>query len=112
MLNGFIMSGNKSVIKVSKSEIEVLDEELMPLYFKKFKSVENQLEKRAIDSHRTNSRILKKALRLNEKDDVSTVLSVNAVTLTDNYWLKNEEGIDLSFIKKFILNGDKRIKNL
>lgn len=60
MLNGVIMSGNKSVIKVSKSEIEVLDEELMPLYFKKFKSVENWLEKRAIDSHRTNFRILKK----------------------------------------------------
>lgn len=30
----------------------------------------------------------KKALRLEQKDDVSTVLSVNAATVTDNYWIK------------------------
>lgn len=42
------------------------------------------------DSHRANSRLLKKALRLAERDDISTVLSVNAVTITDNYWYRPE----------------------
>ena len=45
-------------------------------------------ETRAIDSHRTNSRILKKALRLKEKDDLLTVIHVNGATITDNYWIK------------------------
>lgn len=37
-----------------------------------------------------NSRLLKKALRLVERDDISTVLAVNAVTITDNYWFQEE----------------------
>jgi len=32
--------------------------------------------------------LLKKALRLTEKDDISSVVKVNAVTVTDNYWIK------------------------
>ena len=46
------------------------------------------LETRAIDPHRANSRLLKKALRFQEKDDVNTVISVYAATITDNYWIK------------------------
>ncbi len=41
------------------------------------------------DSHRANSRLLKKALRLQEKDDISTVIYVNGATITDNYWIKS-----------------------
>ena len=47
------------------------------------------LASRAIDAHRPNSRLLKKALRLAERDDISTVLSVHAVTVTDTYWIKD-----------------------
>jgi hypothetical protein len=54
------------------------------------------LETRAIDSHRANSRLLKKALRLVEKDDVSTVIHVNGATITDNYWIR-EIGSDLTY---------------
>lgn len=46
------------------------------------------LESRAIDSHRANSRLLKKALRLAERDDISTVVHVNGATITDNYWVR------------------------
>ena len=46
------------------------------------------LETRAIDRHRANSRLLKKALRLAEKDDISTVIHVNGATITDNYWIR------------------------
>ncbi len=58
------------------------------MYFHNTGNVEKWLEARAIDCHRANSRLLKKALRLTEKDNVSTVLAVNAVTITDTYWIK------------------------
>ena len=41
-----------------------------------------------MDGHRANSRLLKRALRLERKDDLTTVLAVNAATITDNYWVK------------------------
>ena len=64
------------------------DNNLLPIYFRKYNDVEKWLDSRAADSRRTNIRLLKKALRLTEKDDVSTVVSVNAVTITDSYWIK------------------------
>ena len=45
----------------------------------------------SIDAHRPNSRLLKKALRLAERDDISTVLSVHAATVTDTYWVKDTD---------------------
>ena len=57
-------------------------------HLKRVANAELWLETRAIDFHRSNSRLLKKALRLKEKDDVSTALYVNAATITDNYWIK------------------------
>ena len=65
-----------------------MNEKLLPLYLKNTGNVEKWLETRAIDCHRANSRLLKKALRLSEKDDISTVLAVNGATITDNFWIK------------------------
>ena len=86
--NYFIMSGNTAVAKWENNELTVLDNSLLPLYLKRVHNADMWLETRAIDSHRANSRLLKKALRLKEKDDISTVLYVNAATITDNYWIK------------------------
>ena len=84
----YIMSKDNIVAKWQDGMLEVINSELLPLFLLKTGNVEKWLETRAIDCHRANSRLLKKALRLTEKDDVSTVLSVNAVTITDNYWIK------------------------
>lgn len=84
----YIMSKDVAVAKWHDNNLEVMNEKLLPLYLKNTGNVEKWLETRAIDCHRANSRLLKKALRLAEKDDVSTVLSVNASTITDNYWIK------------------------
>lgn len=54
------------------------------------------LKTRAIYSHRANSRLLKKALRMVEKDDISTVVYVNAAKITDNYWIR-PIGSDLAY---------------
>ena len=83
-----ILSGDTIVAKWENNNLEIANENLLPLYLKNTGNVEKWLETRAIDHHRANSRLLKKALRLAERDDVSSVLSVNAVTITDNYWIK------------------------
>lgn len=96
LLNGSIMSGNKVAATVVDRDITEYDEKLLPLYLLKTKDVIGWLESRAIDSHRTNSRLLKRALRLSNTDDLTTVLKVHAATITDNYWFK-EQGSDLNY---------------
>lgn len=87
-MNFYIMSSDIAVAKWQDNKLEVLNRALLPIHLLNTGNVEKWLETRAIDCHRANSRLLKKALRLTEKDDVTTVVSVNAVTITDNYWIK------------------------
>lgn len=87
-MNFYVMSKDTAIAKWQDNNLEVINDNLLPLYLKNTGNVKKWLETRAIDCHRANSRLLKKALRLIEKDDISTVLSVNAVTITDNYWIK------------------------
>ncbi len=91
-----ILSRDTVVAVWENNQLTVLNNDLLPLYLKRVPSAECWLETRAIDSHRANSRLLKKALRLAQKDDVSTVLHVNAVTITDTYWVRTI-GSDLQY---------------
>ena len=86
--NFYILSGNNIVAEWEENELKIINEQLLPLFLKRVANAELWLETRAIDSHRSNSRLLKKALRLKERDDLATVIKVNAVTITDNYWIK------------------------
>ena len=83
-----ILSGDTIVAVWNDGQLEIVNDALLPLYLKRINNAEMWLESRAIDSHRANSRLLKKALRLAEKDDVSTVVHVNGATITDNYWVR------------------------
>lgn len=90
---------SKDVLLASFTNFEldtVYNEYLLPLYFNRYNDLKYWLESRAIDSHRPSSRLLKKALRLAERDDTNTVLSQYAQTLTDTYWVKSE-GVDLNY---------------
>lgn len=89
-ISGSLMSGDRVIAEIENGNIIEYDENLLPLHLKRTKNFERWLASRAIDSHRTNSRLLKKVLRLKERDDVSTVLSVNAATITDRYWFRPE----------------------
>ena len=60
----------------------------LPLCLIKNQNADEWLASRAIDNRRPNARLLKKALRLTEKDDISTVIHVNGATITDNYWIR------------------------
>ncbi len=91
-----ILSGDTLVAVWDNNKLLVVNETLLPLYLKKIQNADLWLETRAIDSHRANSRLLKKALRLVEKDDISTVIHVNGATITDNYWIR-EIGSNLTY---------------
>ncbi len=86
-----ILSGDTLVALWQNQKLTVLNEALLPLFLKRIANGDQWLETRAIDSHRANSRLLKKALRLAEKDDVATVVHVNGATITDNYWIRPVE---------------------
>ena len=96
MSDYLILSQDTPVAKWKNNRLTVLNEQMLPLYLKRVANADMWLETRAIDSHRANSRLLKKALRLTERDDVSTVLHVNGATITDNYWIK-PTGSDLTY---------------
>ena len=91
-----ILSGDTLVAVWNNNKLSVVNEALLPLYLNKIQNADLWLETRAIDSHRANSRLLKKALRLVEKDDISTVIHVNGATITDNYWIR-EIGSNLTY---------------
>jgi len=82
------MSGDKIVGKWENETFTPVDKALAPMYLVNTGDVNRWLETRAIDYHRANSRLLKKALRLADSDDISTVIHVHAATITDNYWIK------------------------
>ena len=87
-ISGDIMSKDRVVATIRDGLIAKSDPALIPLFLKRTGDVEEWLRGRAIDTHRTNSRLLKKALRLASADDVDVVLKVHASTITDNYWFR------------------------
>lgn len=62
-----------------------------PLYLQITENLSGWLQNRCVDSHRRNSRLLKRALRISEKDDEEIVLEVNAASITDTYWIKDAD---------------------
>lgn len=89
-MTGKLMSEDREIASVKNGVITVYDDRLLPLYLKRTGDLEGWLASRAIDPHRTNSRLLKKALRLRTADDAHTALAVNAATVTDRYWFRPE----------------------
>ena len=91
-MDKLVMSKDRAVARFDPmNHLVWKDDALCPFYLKRTENLNGWLASRAIDSHRPNSRLLKKALRLAERDDVSTVLSVHAVTVTDTYWIKDAD---------------------
>jgi len=85
-LTGEIRLRDATVGVVRDGRLVECSEALLPLYLQRTKDVESWLRGRAIDAHRTNSRLLKKALRIGSADDLDAVLRVHAATITDTYW--------------------------
>lgn len=107
--NYYIMSGNTITAEWKDNKLVVINKALLPLFLQRISDLNMWLETRAIDSHRANSRLLKKALRLADRDDISTVIQVNAATITDNYWVKP---IDSSLTYEDVKFEDDYFSNL
>lgn len=102
-MNGYLMHKNDVVSKIENDII--LDESAMlPLQLFKGASIEGWLKARAIDRHRTNSRLLKKVMRITDTSDIATVLRAHAATVTDNYWFK-ADGEEIEY-KDILFNDD------
>jgi len=119
-INGLLLSADTIIAEIKNNELKSVNDNLLPLYLKRTGDIMGWLAIRSIDEHRTNSRLLKKALRLSEKDNISTVLSVNAVTIIDTYWFKeldsaltyNDVKFKKNFFDKLALMGDVDSFNL
>ena len=113
-INGEIMSRDRVIAVVRDGTIVESGSPLLPLFLKRTSDVEGWLRGRAIDAHRTNSRLLKKALRLVSADDAEVVLKVNAVTITDTYWFRaggsslryEDVRFKANYFDKLALRGD------
>lgn len=92
----YLMNKNCVVARFDSDSVHIENRDLLPLFFQKHNSLDEWLKRRAIDAHRTNSRLLKKALRVTGETDASAALKFNAVTITDTYWVK-EECSDLTY---------------
>lgn len=67
-ITGTLMLEDRPVAIIKNGLIIESVDALLPLYLKRTRNVEGWLASRAIDSHRVNSRLLKKALRLKAVD--------------------------------------------
>lgn len=63
----YIMSDDTTVAKWENNELTVINTSLLPLYLKRVHNADMWLETRAIDSHRANSRLLKKSAQAQRK---------------------------------------------
>ena len=73
------------------------DEKLIPLFLKRTRNIEKWLRTRSADPSRSNIRKLKSVFDI--EDDRDCVLSVNAMMITDRYWIRfnDEEYEDIRF---------------
>ena len=66
-ISGFIMDKDRKVVEIKNDKILFIDQKFAPLHFVYGKSIETWLKERAIDSSRTNARLLKKSFKTKRK---------------------------------------------
>jgi len=87
----YLMSRDKMIARVKGDVFLPKHKDKLPFYLQRTGDFVGWLESRAIDKHRTNSRLLKKALRLTTAADSEIVIKNNAVSITDTYWVKGKD---------------------
>ena len=91
-VNGWLMHKDMLVALIENGRItDLLAEKHLPIYLKNYTDLESWLKTREVDPHRTNSRLLKKYLRLAQGAETDGVLHVNALALTDSFWIKQKD---------------------
>lgn len=99
-----ILSGDRVVAEYSNGNLTVIDEQHAPLFISDFRS---WVSSRAVSENRGyTARSLKMASGLNSLlENYKTALAVNAVCVTDNYWVR-EAGSGLTYSQVCFDNYD------
>ncbi len=87
----YVLSKDKIVVWIKDDKITKRDLHNCPIALRNADSINEWLSDRAIDGKRINARLLKKVLQLSSKSDKEVVLYNNAVTITDNFWVRDED---------------------
>lgn len=87
-LTGSLMMGDIEVARFDRGQLNWIDEKRAPLYVIRTHNISGFLASRAIDSSRTNARVLKKVLNIHGESDDVMVLRSHGATITDNYWFR------------------------
>lgn len=103
-LKYYLMHKNDIIAVIEDLEVkEVRVSSLMPSRLKVGSILNYWLEARMIDMRRANSRMLFRALRLRQSDEIERIIDIShAVTITDNWWLRREdEELDYCNLKRY-----------
>lgn len=87
-IDGYVMLEDEKVVSYINDEVRILDEGLSPFYILRTNNVKGWVCSRSIDTHRTNSRLLRKAIRLSSREEYDIAMSTYCATITDRYWFK------------------------
>ena len=107
--NGFLMYKDEVVAEIRKTElVKVFKKDLLPIIMLNESpgSLEVWLQTRVIDTHRTNSRQVRRRLSVKTEVPKEIVIKARAVSITDSYWLKWEnENISYEEVRKSLSDG-------
>lgn len=97
LYSGYVMNKDDKVARIDNNQVtEILISKLCPFYLLRTRDFEGWVMSRTIDSHRTNSRILRKMLRLKNPESLEVAMRSRCRTITDSFWFK-EGNDDLTF---------------
>jgi len=100
--NGFVMCKNIKCAEIKYGKLIIIDEKRCPVLLKRTKSISAWLEDRACDSDRVNIKVLKKKLKIEDKDDCLIAMYNNAMNLTDGFWFKhNKSSAEYEKLRRF-----------
>ncbi|MCB2291683.1 hypothetical protein LGK97_18380 [Clostridium sp. CS001] len=88
---GYLMYKDKQVAQIKDTDFVCsLDDNLLPIIMinKNVGSFEAWLQTRVIDTHRTNSRQVRRRLSVRSEVPKEIVIKARAICITDSYWLK------------------------
>ena len=106
---GYLMYKDKAVAEIKNTNfIKSLEDGLLPIIMinKNAGSFEAWLETRVIDTHRTNSRQVRRRLSVRTEVPKEIVIKARAVSITDNYWLKwSNENITYNEVRGRLSDG-------
>ena len=107
--NGYLMYKDKEVAEIKDTNfVKSFDDNLLPVIMlnKNPGAFEAWLQTRVIDTHRTNSRQVRRRLSVRSEVPKEIVIKARAVSITDNYWIKwSDEKITYKEVRNRLSDG-------